>query len=729
MASGSPPPARAATAISRATLVNMAPRLASLAPFWRLIVDHLECPDIGREYTDYHRSQRVPSTGAGHLTFPSPRPVFVTPIPRSPRGTARDDVEEPRPRPHPQRRARRATPEPARPRSRSRCSSGPARSRAWAGSTTGRPTSTTSPRSRSSTSSLSLAVGTFEHGEHEITVVDTPGYPDFIGRDDPGLPRRRRRAVRDRRLGRRRGRARGGGQASDGRPGPPPASCSTSATARTPTRPPRSTPCARPSATKIAPLHLAIGAARHVQRLRRPRPSQGLQVRGRQGGRDPGPGRARRRGGAAAGPAARGRGRGRRRRVREVPRRGGDLATRSSTRASTRASGSRSSRRCSSPPRPRASASTRCSTRSSATCPRPRRRARTPRPTRRARTSRSRPTGGQLLVRVFKTAADPFVGRLTYLRVLSGTLKSQGTMFNADQGRGRAHRPAAVPPRQGAGAGGGAAGGRDRRRRQARRDRDRRHARRPGTPRSKLGRRSTSPIRRSRSRSIPCPRATSTRWARRSSGCSRRSRRRGSSGPTPASRSCARSARRRSRSSPSASSASSAPRSRPGRPTVPYRETIRGNDQGPRPVQEADRRARHVRRRVDRARAQPRRPAWSSPTRSSAARSPRASSRASRRASARRPPRAWSRAIPLVDFKATLYDGSFHPVDSNELSFKIAASMALKDGVLQAKPVLLEPIMTVEVRDPGAVHGRGQPRPQRPPRARARAWTPRTGSR
>jgi len=55
---------------------------------------------------------------------------------------------------------------------------------------------------------------------------------------------------------------------------------------------------------------------------------------------------------------------------------------------------------------------------------------------------------------------------------------------------------------------------------------------------------------------------------------------------------------------------------------------------------------------------------------------------------------------PLSDFKATLYDGSFHAVDSNELSFKIAASMALKEGVLQAKPVLLEPIMTVWVRVP-----------------------------
>ncbi len=60
---------------------------------------------------------------------------------------------------------------------------------------------------------------------------------------------------------------------------------------------------------------------------------------------------------------------------------------------------------------------------------------------------------------------------------------------------------------------------------------------------------------------------------------------------------------------------------------------------------------------------------------------------------------------PLSDFKATLYDGSFHNVDSNELSFKIAASMALKDGVHNAKPALLEPIMTVEVHIPEAYMG------------------------
>ena len=60
---------------------------------------------------------------------------------------------------------------------------------------------------------------------------------------------------------------------------------------------------------------------------------------------------------------------------------------------------------------------------------------------------------------------------------------------------------------------------------------------------------------------------------------------------------------------------------------------------------------------------------------------------------------------PLSDFKATLYDGSFHTVDSNELSFKIAASMALKKGVMDCRPALLEPIMAVEVRVPEAYMG------------------------
>jgi elongation factor G len=55
---------------------------------------------------------------------------------------------------------------------------------------------------------------------------------------------------------------------------------------------------------------------------------------------------------------------------------------------------------------------------------------------------------------------------------------------------------------------------------------------------------------------------------------------------------------------------------------------------------------------------------------------------------------------PLVDIKVTLFDGSYHDVDSNEMAFKIAGSMALKEGVMKANPVLLEPIMAVEVETP-----------------------------
>ena len=112
--------------------------------------------------------------------------------------------------------------------------------------------------------------------------------------------------------------------------------------------------------------------------------------------------------------------------------------------------------------------------------PLPGRRGRRPRPP-----TRPAPTvevaadeAGPLLVRVFKTTADPFVGRLTYLRVLSGTLRSQAHVWNSSRERGRADRPAAAAPRQGAGADRRAEGRRDRRGRQAGRDRDRRHAER-----------------------------------------------------------------------------------------------------------------------------------------------------------------------------------------------------------------------------------------------------------
>jgi elongation factor G len=55
---------------------------------------------------------------------------------------------------------------------------------------------------------------------------------------------------------------------------------------------------------------------------------------------------------------------------------------------------------------------------------------------------------------------------------------------------------------------------------------------------------------------------------------------------------------------------------------------------------------------------------------------------------------------PVVDVKVTIYDGSYHDVDSNEMAFKIAGSMCFKEGAAKAKPVLLEPIMKVEVVTP-----------------------------
>ena len=56
--------------------------------------------------------------------------------------------------------------------------------------------------------------------------------------------------------------------------------------------------------------------------------------------------------------------------------------------------------------------------------------------------------------------------------------------------------------------------------------------------------------------------------------------------------------------------------------------------------------------------------------------------------------------FPVIDLKATLVDGSFHEVDSSEMAFKIAGSMAAKDGVGKADPAILEPVMKVEVTTP-----------------------------
>ena len=67
--------------------------------------------------------------------------------------------------------------------------------------------------------------------------------------------------------------------------------------------------------------------------------------------------------------------------------------------------------------------------------------------------------------------------------------------------------------------------------------------------------------------------------------------------------------------------------------------------------------------------------------------------------------RAWWRAIPMVDFQAELFDGSYHDVDSNEMSFKMAGILAFRNVAPKRRPILLEPMVDVEVWTPDDVLG------------------------
>ena len=67
--------------------------------------------------------------------------------------------------------------------------------------------------------------------------------------------------------------------------------------------------------------------------------------------------------------------------------------------------------------------------------------------------------------------------------------------------------------------------------------------------------------------------------------------------------------------------------------------------------------------------------------------------------------RGFLAGYPMVDFKATVFDGSYHAVDSNELSFKMAGSLAFKDAMTRARPTILEPVMQVEVYTPSDFAG------------------------
>jgi elongation factor G len=67
--------------------------------------------------------------------------------------------------------------------------------------------------------------------------------------------------------------------------------------------------------------------------------------------------------------------------------------------------------------------------------------------------------------------------------------------------------------------------------------------------------------------------------------------------------------------------------------------------------------------------------------------------------------RGYLAGYPVVDFRVTIYDGSYHDVDSNELSFKMAGRLAFKDAMSRARPTILEPVMTVEVQSPSDFAG------------------------
>jgi elongation factor G len=62
--------------------------------------------------------------------------------------------------------------------------------------------------------------------------------------------------------------------------------------------------------------------------------------------------------------------------------------------------------------------------------------------------------------------------------------------------------------------------------------------------------------------------------------------------------------------------------------------------------------------------------------------------------------RGFLAGYPMVDFKVTVYDGSYHDVDSSELAFKLAARKAFRNAMATAKPALLEPVMNVEIQSP-----------------------------
>ena len=146
-----------------------------------------------------------------------------------------------------------------------------------------------------------------------------------------------------------------------------------------------------------------------------------------------------------------------------------------------------------------------------------------------------------------------------------------------------------------------------------------------------------------------------------------------------------------------------------GKPQVNYRETIRSHCRGRGQVHPPDRRLGQLR--PLKIRIAPNEPGkgYEFSTTSRAAPFPRSTSSRSTRAFRRRCRAACWPATRWSTSRSSLYDGSYHEVDSNEMAFKIAGSIAFKEAARKAKPVLLEPVMAVEVIVPeeymGAIIG------------------------
>ena len=301
----------------------------------------------------------------------------------------------------------------------------------------------------------------------------------------------------------------------------------------------------------------------------------------------------------------------------------------------------------------------------------------------------------------FKIAADPFVGKLAFFRVYSGTLKTGSYVYNAR--RATKERVGRILQMHANHREEIDAGQRRRHRRRGRAEEHdhRRHAVRRGASRS-CSSRSPSPSRSSSSRSSRRRRPTRTRWRSPCSAWPRRTRP-SASAPT------------RSRARPGSPAWASCTsrcivdrmlrefkvQANVGRPQVSYRETIRSAGRRPRAASCARPAARA-----------------STATRSSTLEPLErgAGFEFESKIVGGSVPREYCEPIeqgvrealaggvvagyPVIDVKATLIDGSFHEVDSSEMAFKIAGSMAAKDGVAKADPAILEPVMKVEVTTP-----------------------------